>query len=72
MVLFEDILENLEANGYTILSIETPSDNPDVRIVTVKDSTGTVSTKKYCIVVTEVTDANGNIIDVTEDCQEIV
>ena len=71
MTKFEDILDNLVNSGYTIVAILS-NDDPYKRTVIVKDSTGTQTIKHYALVgFTEVTDANGNVIGVEEDWQEV-
>ncbi len=72
MVNFEDILEDLENNGFTIISIQPDDDDPYSKYVIVEDSNGNKTTKHYVLSgYKEITDDNGNIIGVDEDWTEV-
>lgn len=71
MVNFDDVLNDLENNGYTIVSVQPDDDNPYSKYVVVQDSNGNISTKHYVLSgYTDIKDSNGNVIGVDENWVE--
>ena len=72
MVNFDDILTDLENNGYTIISILPDDNNSYSKFVIVQDSNGNKATKHYVLSdYTDIKDSNGNVTGVDEDWVEV-
>ena len=68
---FEDVLDNLVNDGYTIIAV-LPNDDLYKRNVIVKDSNGNQTTKSYVLTgFTDIKDSNGNVVGAEEDWQEV-
>jgi len=69
---FEDILENIENNGYTVVAIMPDDDNPYSKYIVVQDANGNTVTKHYVLSgYTEIKDENGNVIGLDENWVEV-
>ena len=69
---FEDILENLSKNGYTIISVTPDSVDVYKRDVIVQDSSGTQTTKVYMLTgFKDITDSSGKVIGADEVWAEV-
>ena len=68
---FEDILADLEAQGYTIVAI-LPNEDPYKRQVIVKDTNGNQMIKNYVLAgFVDIKDDSNNVIGVDEDWVEV-
>ena len=72
MVNFDEYLDNLENNGYTIIAILQADDDPYTKFVVVEDSNGNKETRKVVLQgYRDITDENGNVIGVEEEWVEV-